>query len=158
MGFEQLNVIPLIERGKQEEKDPSISFAIKLGKALHQYGAPSHRLEEAMSLVLQRLGLEGQFFTTPTGIFVSFGAPEEHRTSLIRVEPGNVDLEKMALLDNLANQVIDGKISTTEGASRIDDITLCPARYNPLLTAICFGIASATASRFIGGGWREIVA
>src|SRR5439155_19772002 len=92
------------------------------------------------------------------GMFASFAAPGEQRTTLIRVEPGQVDLEKLILLDDLTNKVIQGKISSAEGASRIDEIVAAPTRYGPLLTAACYGIASGTASRFIGGGWREIVA
>jgi uncharacterized membrane protein YjjP (DUF1212 family) len=158
MELEQLKLPPLTGYRDGEQIDPSISFVIKLGRALHRFGTPAHRLEEAMSLVLLKLGLKGQFFSTPTGIFASFGLPEEQRTSLIRVEPGSVNLEKMTLLDDLANKVIKGSISSGEGASRIDDIVAAPSRYGPFLTAICFGIASGTASIFIGGGWREIVA
>src|SRR5436190_23870728 len=85
--------------------DPRIAFAVRMGQALHRYGTSTHRLEEMMDLVLQKLGLYGQFFVTPTGIFASFGSPEEHRTSLIRVEASEVDLGKLALLDTLVNQV-----------------------------------------------------
>jgi uncharacterized membrane protein YjjP (DUF1212 family) len=158
MALEKLNLFPLVNQREIERGDPSIAFVIKLGRALHQFGTPAHRLEEAMSLVLLKLGLEGQFFSTPTGIFASFGAPEEQRTSLIRVEPGQVNLEKLTLLDDLTNQVILGNISSAEGASRIDDIVAAPPRYGPLLSAACFGLASGTASRFIGGGWREVLA
>src|SRR5437667_6623281 len=108
MGLEKLNLYPLISQTERVQGDPSIAFVIKLGKALHRFGTPAHRLEEALGLVLQKLGLEGQFFSTPTGMFASFGAPEEQRTTLIRVEPGQVDLEKLILLDDLTNKVIQG--------------------------------------------------
>ena len=37
----------------------AIRFTMKLGRALHLYGAPSHRLEEAMSIAAGRLGIAG---------------------------------------------------------------------------------------------------
>src|ERR1700750_1754384 len=84
---------------RRENVDPRITLVVKLGQALHRYGIPTHRLEGAMNRIQHQLGLGGQFFSMPTGFIVSFGLPEEHRTSLIRVEPGEVDLEKQVLLD-----------------------------------------------------------
>lgn len=96
-------------------RDPRIVFLVKLGLALHRYGVPAHRLEHGLDLVAQRFGFRGSFFVTPTGIFASFGSPEEHRTSLIRIESSEVHLEKLALLDELMGRVIHGKVSVAEG-------------------------------------------
>jgi uncharacterized membrane protein YjjP (DUF1212 family) len=137
--------------------DPRIAFAVKLGQALHRFGTSTHRLEEMMNLVLQKLGLDGQFFVTPTGIFASFGSPEEHRTSLIRVESTEVDLGKLALLDKLVNRVIKGEISVNEGSAEIATILDSPPRYGSFLTTLCFALASGSSARFLGGGWREIL-
>ena len=140
-----------------EELDPRIAFAVKLGTALHRYGASTHRLEQAMNLVLRRLGVGGHFFSMPTGVFASFGLPEEHRTSLIRVQPSEVDLGKLTLLDELVSLVTARTIDATEGSKRVDEIIASPRRYGPLLSTVCFGLVSGTASRFFGGGWREVV-
>ena len=137
--------------------DPRVAFAVKLGKALHKYGTSTHRLETMMNLMLEKIGLRGQFFVTPTGIFASFGLPEEQRTSLIRVESTEVDLEKLALLDELLNRVYDGEVSVSDGARQIDDIVASPPRYGAVLTTMCFAFASGAAARFLGGGLREVL-
>ncbi|HEY5906922.1 MAG TPA: threonine/serine exporter family protein, partial [Vicinamibacteria bacterium] len=54
--------------------DTARAFVLALGQALHAHGYAAHRLEESLFQVSRRLGLEGQFFSTPTAIFVSFGA------------------------------------------------------------------------------------
>lgn len=136
----------------------AIAFVVKLGRALHRYGTPTHRLERMMNLILRRLDLEGSFFSTPTGIFASFGAPEEQRTSLIRVEPSEVNLEKLSMLDELTAQIIRGQLSAADGARSVDGIVAARARYGESLTAICYGLASICAARFLGGGWRELTA
>lgn len=136
--------------------DPAIAFAVKLGTALHQYGMPAHLLEATMQAVASRLGIEGHFFVTPTGIFASFGTPEEQRTSMVRVQPGSVNLEKTILLDELTRSVLAGETEPSAAAAQIDDIVARPSRYGGLATALCFGLASATSARFFGGGWREI--
>ena len=49
--------------------DPAaVDFVLALGRALHRYGAPAHRLEEALSLVARQLGLAAEVFSTPTTI------------------------------------------------------------------------------------------
>ena len=100
-----------------------------------------------MGRVLQRLGLDGNFFSTPTGIFASFGSPEDQRTSLIRAEPGEVDLEKLTLLEELVGQVIQAKVTAAEGVNRVEQIVAAQPRYGPGLTAICFGLASGAGAR-----------
>ena len=55
-----------------------IRFILALAKALHRYGTPAYRLEEALEVVGDKLGLDAQFFSTPTSIFASFGL---HKTS-----------------------------------------------------------------------------
>lgn len=138
--------------------DPRVEFSIRLATALHRYGTPAHRLELMMNMAMRRLGLEGQFFALPTGIFASFGAPEEHRTSLIRTDMSEVNLERMSLLDELAENVSNGRIGPEEGADAIEAIVAAPPRYPAWLSILCFSVSSATATRFFGGGWRELVA
>lgn len=134
-----------------------IAFVLRLGRALHQYGYPAHRVEAVMQRAAQQFELEGQFFTTPTSIFAAFGALEEQRTFLMRVEPGESDLGKLAALDEVTSQVLRGKISPARGAQRIDEILAAPSPYGWPLTIAAFGLASAAASRFLGGGEREIL-
>lgn len=138
------------------ERDPRIIFSITLARALHRSGTPAHRLEETMKMVLGRLGLDGAFFAMPTGIFASFGTPESHRTSLIRAETGEQSLEKLSLLNELAESLIKGDLGVTEGTRRVEEIVAAPPRYTKLLVVLCFSIASGTAARFFGGGWREM--
>lgn len=135
---------------------PSIAFAVKLGAALHRYGMPAHLLEDTMRALAARLGIEGNFFATPTGFFASFGTPAEQRTTMVRVDPGTVNLEKTIQLDALTRSVIAGDVSPDAATLRIDEIVARPPRYGPFVTACSFGLSSATSARFFGGGWREV--
>ncbi|RKH55100.1 threonine/serine ThrE exporter family protein [Corallococcus aberystwythensis] len=135
---------------------PSVAFVLRLGQALHRHGTPAHRLEGLMMRVSERLGLEARFFSTPTSIFASFGPPEDLRTSLIRVEPGDFDLERLILLDMLADDVIQGRLTPTEGATRVEAILARPPRYGPALQLLCWMLAGASAALLFGGGWKEM--
>lgn len=133
-------------------------FVEKLGQALHAYGSPAHRLEAALGRVAARLGLKGQFFSTPTAIFASFGSEKEQKTLLFRVEPGEVHLEKLSELDEVLGDVVTGKMKPAVASTRVDEIVAASARYGPVLSTLAFSLASGSAARFFGGGWKEIMA
>lgn len=134
------------------------AFILELGRGLHEAGAPSHRIEDAMSVLSSRLGVTGQFFTTPTSIFASFGPPEEQRTALLRVEPSGVNLERMSLIDDLIREVEDGRREPDDAIVRLRAIAAAPERHGLLLSIASFGVSAAAMARFLGGGVPEIVA
>jgi uncharacterized membrane protein YjjP (DUF1212 family) len=111
-----------------------------------------------MALSSFRLGMSGEFFSTPTSIFAAFGERERQRTYLLRVEPGDVDLGKLARLDQVTVGVLRARISPEEGSHRIDAIVAAPPIYGPVITTLAFGIASGAAGRLFGGGLREMAA
>ncbi len=133
-----------------------VSFVLKMARAMHGYGYASHRMEEVLAATSQRLGLEAQFFSTPTSIFAAFGTAEDQRTHLLRVEPGDTDLSKLAAVDRVSLEVLRGSVSPAEGARRLDQIAAARPTYGPVLTTLAFGVSSAAAARFFGGGWAEI--
>jgi uncharacterized membrane protein YjjP (DUF1212 family) len=147
----------------QDHPDPhdtptARAFILELGRGLHEAGAPSHRIEDAMSVLSLRLGVIGHFFTTPTSIFASFGPPEDQRTALLRVEPADVNLGRMSQLDDLLRDVEQGRCPPEDAIVRLRAIAAAPNRWGLPLTIACFGIASAAVARFLGGGVPEIAA
>lgn len=143
--------------GPPERPDAREAFVLKLADALHRYGTPAHRLEQTMDLVTERLGLRGQFFALPTSIFAAFGRPESHRTSLIRGETGEVNLERLSQLDELAEEIIRGTCSVDDGSRRIDEIVKRPTRFGAVSTLFGTALATGIAARVFGGGWREVI-
>lgn len=140
----------------QPDLHDEISFVLRLARALHSYGVPAHRLEDVLESAARKLGLEGQFFSTPTSIFAGFGPQDSQHTFLIRVDPGGVDLGKLADLDAVAVRVLREKLAPSAGSTLIDEIIAAPARYGSVLTTLAYGLASAAASRFLGGGLKEV--
>lgn len=137
-------------------REAAVGFILRLGKALHSYGLAAQGLEDALSGAAARLGLEAQFFTTPTSIFAAFGRPERQVTHLIRVFPGDVQLGKLAQLDQITRQVHAGAISAAEGSARIDEIIASAPPYGRVLRVLSCGVASATVCRVLGGGLTEV--
>ena len=131
------------------------TFLIRLARALHAYGTPSHRLEEALEIMSAELGIEAQYLVTPTSIFASIGPEGEQETSLIRVEPGETNLEKLTALHEVMRRVERGALDAREGLAEIQRVVSGPPRYGPATTAFAFALTSGAAAVLFGGGWRE---
>jgi uncharacterized membrane protein YjjP (DUF1212 family) len=134
----------------------AIGFVLRLGRALHSAGYPAPSLEGALVKVSARLGLLGQFFSTPTSLFAAFGAEERQHTYMVRVEPGDVNLGKLTALDQTARGVMSGAIAPAEGSARVDTIVLSPPLFRRVARTFAYGLASASACRLFGGGWQEM--
>jgi uncharacterized membrane protein YjjP (DUF1212 family) len=154
-GFTPARGFPL--PGNPQGHDDRVSFILRLGRSLHTSGYAAHRLEEALQLACDQLGLEGQFFSTPTSIMASFGPQDDQRTFMIRVDPGETNLGKLAQVDEVTREVLNGQLTPLEGSRLLERIEEAPARYGPLLTTLAFGIISGAGARFLGGGWHEVV-
>jgi uncharacterized membrane protein YjjP (DUF1212 family) len=137
--------------------DPPAAFVLRLGRALHSHGYPAHRLEDALARISHRLGLEGQFFSTPTALFATFGGFGSARTALLRVEPGSVNLQKLAKLERLADEVGGGRLAPDLGEREIEAIESAPPPYGAGLRVLAFALASGAGARFLGGGAAEVL-
>lgn len=141
-----------------DDLDASVGYVLRLGRALHVAGTSAPRLEEVLEDACHRLGLHGQFFTTPTSVFAAFGPVEHQRTHLVRVEPGSVDLGKLAAIDRVARDVQSGKLAVSEASARVDAVVEASHPYHWLVRLAAFAMASAVGCRFLGGGLAEVLA
>lgn len=135
-----------------------IEFLIDLGRSLHGYGLPAHRLEAALVRTAADLGIRAEFFSTPTSLICSFGEPGRQQTSLSRVEPADLQLDKLVELDAIVRALERGELSVAQADGRLKRLAAAPRRHGPLATALAFALVSCTASRFFAGGLREMSA
>lgn len=125
------------------------TFVLELARAMHEYGTPAHRLEVALSSVAERLGLTAEFFSTPTSIMVGFGDLADQRVHLLRVEPGEPNLGKLAQLSDIVREVVDGAVAPVDGLSRIRALKTQKSRWPEWLVLMAFVLASAAVACFL---------
>ena len=147
-------VHPRAEQGPAREV---LALLEGLGRALHQFGAPAHRLEDAMAAVSRRLGIDAQFFSTPTAIFMSHPVDGRQETSLVRVEPGEVHLEKLSRLDEILETLAVENLEPAAATAAVQAVVEAPPRYPAWAEVLAFGLASGAAARFFSGGPNEIL-
>ena len=131
-------------------------FGVRLASALHTHGASTSDVEQDIESIMRQLGLESVVLAQLTGLFISVGPPGNQQTSMVRAQPGEVNLEKLEALNRLAKQVANGRISLAEGTRDVEAIITARPRYGVWLTFLCYGLSSAAVCRFLGGGSREI--
>lgn len=143
---------------RQAVERARIRFVLALGRALHRYGTPAQRLEEALAIVCGRLGLSAQIMSTPTSLTIGFGDPAELRTGMMRVDSGEIDLGKLAKVDALADAVVAREIDSDEGLRRLEAIERAPAAWGRPIQTFTFALTAASIAVFFGGGWRDVAA
>lgn len=135
----------------------AIQFIVRLARALHNAGTPSHQIEDALALVAVRLGVQAQFMATPTSILISSGPWLSERIHLLRVEPGEQHLGRLADVHQVARAVLRGELAPGAGAEQLEAIERAPQLYGNAITVVAMGLSSAAAARFLGGGPSELI-
>ena len=140
---------PSITTAGEVETTAATGFVLELARALHEYGTPAHHLEAALETVAKGLGLNAEFFSTPTSIMIGFGYRLDQRVHLLRVEPGEPNLGKLAQVDHIVRDVVEGNIGAVEGLRRVHAVKAAPKQWPDWLTLVAFIMASAAVACFL---------
>jgi len=140
----------------REEFFHRIKFIVQFGRGMHSVGAPAHSLEAALNALCERLGLKGSFVSIPTAIFCSFRFLDEEVTRIVRVEPSGINLGRLTKVDQIAQEVIRGRLGVEEGSQRLEDIFNDTAGFSAWLTVLCFGLTSGGMMTLFGGSWGDL--
>lgn len=134
----------------------SNEFILELGTALHRYGTPAHHLEAALTTMAERLGVQIQVFSTPTSIMIGFGDPGQQRTALVRMDPGEHNLEKLWKVDELTERIVRGEIEPDAAVIELRAIHEEPDRFGAALSVLAYAATTAAATTIFGGSWVDM--
>lgn len=133
-----------------------VRFCLELGKALHGFGSPAHRFEEAMCQLAASLGLQAVFLSHPTAFYAEITSAAGREMFMVRAEPGESNLGKLVRIQGVVRDVTEGRLPIGEAADEVKGIVAAGPSYSLPLTVGAFALSSAMAARFFGGGWREM--
>lgn len=138
-------------------KQDTLNFILQSAKSLHECGLPTHRLEERMTEVCKSLGVESQFFSTPGSIFASITIEGETRSHMIKVTDSELNLEKMDVIEEVIQQVVNQVLEPKLGILELNRTKNIKNRYSGGITALFIGISTAAAACVFGGQLPEIM-
>lgn len=129
---------------------------LALGRAYHQAGVPADTLEEIMHAVAVSLGVELQVNALPTSLTVAVGPGTAQRLVILRLEPGRLNLRKLALLNGVYRRLLEREIDVDTTLTEIASIDANVRPRPPLVTIAAYALLSLGAALLLGGGPREI--
>lgn len=129
---------------------------LALGRAYHQAGVPADTLEEILHAVAVSLGVELQVNALPTSLTVAVGPGTSQRLVILRLEPGSLNLRKLALLNTVFRRLLAHAIDVDATRTEIASIDATVRPRQPLVTVVAYALLSMGAAVILGGGIREI--
>ncbi len=137
--------------------DDARRFIIKVGLAAHSYGSTASRLQSFLVGLAKKFGYEGIFRTTPSEIvFALRESPESpQRVELIATPAPGVDLDKLARLGDLLNEVKSGTLSLADAPARVDAIDQVRPPWGKLATLLGYAFVGLGLAPLLGGGWSD---
>ncbi|KAL7665523.1 Pheromone-regulated membrane protein 10 [[Candida] zeylanoides] len=133
-------------------------FVLRMCKALMLYGAPTHRLEEYMTMTSRVLEIDGQFIYFPGCMIVAFGdaATRTSEVHLVRCAQG-LNLSKLSDTHRIYKSVIHDLSGVEEAAVKLEELLKKRNLYNPWICVFLYGLGSSMVAPFaFGGGWYDI--
>jgi uncharacterized membrane protein YjjP (DUF1212 family) len=136
-----------------------VELLVQFARVGHDAGYPTADLEERVTAIAAALGFDDtQVSATPTIVDVSLGAVPFQRSFTLRVRPAGVDLDAIARLDDLVQDLLDGRVEPEAALARLNEVELHPLRQRWPVRLAAYALAGAAVAPVLGGGWREDVA
>jgi uncharacterized membrane protein YjjP (DUF1212 family) len=154
------------EASRPRPLNTRMAFLLELARRLHQYGTSAPRLEMAVAGAAQRLGLNADVWSSPTAIIISFADLAQGEeglaqvTQVVRLAPGEVNLDRLCQADDIADRVIAGELDLHEGFHLLRTLGLPDTRREQLGAIASYGlsaasIAGAVPAQFVAGSARR---
>lgn len=127
-------------------------FIIQLGKTLHQYGAPAHRVENYLQQVAEQQNIHGSFLDYPTWVnFVFYDDDELQSYSYTKaVSPGELDLGSLSKAVEITNNYLNTEIDAETANNQLKNLANTPKKVHFLLQMFAFIFGAASLNFLIG--------
>jgi len=137
--------------------DDAWRFILKVGMAAHKYGSTSGRLESFLTSLARGFGFQGEFKSTP--VEIRFGlreAPDsQERVEVMVTPPPDIDLDKLARLGDVLNEIKAGTLSLNDANSHIDAIDQIPPPWGKFASMLGYVFTGLGLAPLLGAGWVD---
>lgn len=138
-----------------------VAFVSEIAGRLHSYGTTAQRLEAAVVALAQQLDLDCEPWSNPTGLILSFSDPTKaigssDITRVIRLAPGDNDLHKLSMADQIADAVANGRMSIAQGHTALRQLDRDLGWRGHARNLLSFTLGSAGVAGLWGLPWLDI--
>ncbi len=141
---------------------PDIALVTKLlsrlARALGNYGGSANHVEGALASCAAALGVEAEFFATPTSVIVTVGPEGDQRTMMTPIRSSDVDLEKLVHLDRLLMDIAHHRAGPEEALARIREIEAMPGGCRFAGEVSAFALTAGIVAILFSAAWIDVIA
>jgi uncharacterized membrane protein YjjP (DUF1212 family) len=134
-------------------------FVVKLGRALHECGTTSQRIERHLMNVTRMLGLNGSFMISPTTFTCAFWENDEldQFIHIERVEPAENNLGRLWEIDRLVESIAAKHISFSDGIERLEKVITAPWNYSPWANAFSWALSGGSFAALLSANTQDCI-
>nr|WP_320036508.1 threonine/serine exporter family protein [uncultured Bacteroides sp.] len=134
-------------------------FIIHLGKALHNYGIPSYRIQAYLFKVAKNMGIKGTFMDSATWInYVFYENGNEQTYNYIEsVAPGTLNLGAFSRIVETTDKLIANEIDISEMENRLKIIHNKTIKVNHGILTIAYSLAAGSFNLLVGTNWISVL-
>ena len=134
-------------------------FIIHLGKALHNYGIPSYRIQAYLFKVAKNMGIKGTFMDSATWInYVFYENGNEQTYNYIEsVAPGTLNLGAFSRIVETTDKLIANEIDISEMENRLKIIHNKTIKVNHGILTMAYGLAAGSFNLLVGTNWISVL-
>lgn len=127
---------------------------VGLARALHESGAPAHRLEDTLEAVCRALHVEVAVFSTPTSLMLQV----DGQVHMLRVSPKESNLSRLVAVDALGAALSRKRLSVEQALRRLKLLEKKKTGPYPApVMAAALALSSAMAALLFGGPVTEAI-
>mgnify|MGYP001028987981 CR=1 FL=1 len=142
---------------EKETRNKAIKVAMEIGKNMLMNGAETYRVEDSMARVLESFGYgASNIFVIPTCIIITLESEEEPVTFMERIVPGSIDLERIAMSNQLSRDITEKRRSVDDAAEEIKKIEKVPM-YPEWVRCIGAGVAGGFFTLLFRGSFLSFL-
>lgn len=142
---------------KQTTTQLILDTCLMAGKIMTECGSEVYRVEDTMNRIAENAGQqESVSYVTATGLFMGFRS--SNHTQLENVTERRINLEKVAIVNNLSRKFASKEISLEELNHRLTNINHEAPTYSVPLQIFAAGLVSCTLMYIFGGTWNDFLA
>lgn len=134
-----------------------VDTCLLAGKIMTESGSEVYRVEDTMNRIAYNAGEQNSVsYVTATGLFMSIRS--SNYTQLENVTERNINLEKVAVVNQLSRKFQEKNITLEELNHRLQHIDDEAPIFSPSLQIFAAGIISCTLMYIFGGTWSDFLA
>jgi uncharacterized membrane protein YjjP (DUF1212 family) len=135
-----------------------VDFLMATCKVAIECGCSSNRVELLITRLCEAWGFSVDAAATPTAVWLSVRGRGQQILELVRINKWGIDLNKLALLNDLVDQVEKRELALDEAVLHLVKIQKQPPPYPKFITVIAGGGSSMAMTAYSAGQGTEVVA